>query len=115
MDFILLETIRPKTYVMFFTSIKLKWIKLYFFLVFATIFFSSRAQIVQYGRLEMPIDSDNEFYSLVPLDTAGLVLFRNFTGPKENQLELTRLDTALKVVWKGYLPIPKQFSFAGVK
>ncbi len=65
--------------------------------------------------MEIPINADIETYSVIPLDTAGIVLYRNFIGPKENILELTRVDTAFKTVWKGYLPVPKEFSFIYAK
>ncbi len=100
---------------MFFISIKSKWAKSVFFLTLACVSISSLAQVVQTGRLEVPIGHDFETYSVVPLDSSGLALYRSFEGPKENQLELTRLDTALQQVWKGFLPVPKGFSVASAK
>ena len=73
------------------------------------------AQVVQNGRLDIRIASSFESYSVISLDTAGVALYRNFIGPKENQLELIRLDTALNQVWRGFLPIPKEFSIASAK
>ncbi len=73
------------------------------------------AQVVQNGRMEIPISNSNESYSVLSLDTAGILLYRSFIGPKENQLELIRLDTVLHLVWKGFLPVPKEFSVVSAK
>ncbi len=98
---------------MFFISIKSKC---RFTFVFAfNLAFASYSQVHQNGRLDIPIGSDNESYAAFPIDTSGVVLYRNFIGPKENLLELTRMDTVLKKIWSGYLKIPKEFSFASTK
>jgi hypothetical protein len=73
------------------------------------------SQVFQNGRFEIPINNDIESYSVLPIDTAGIVLYRNFIGPKENLLELTRLDTVFNSIWKGYLPVPKEYSFVFAK
>ena len=65
--------------------------------------------------MEIPINSEVESYSAVSLDTAGIALYRAFIGKDEDQLELTRLDTSLHQVWKGFLPVPKGFSLASAK
>lgn len=95
---------------MFFTSTKLKWTSLA--IVFSCVVFISYGQVTQNGRYEVGISQDIESHQIVSLDTAGLVLYRNFTGPDENQVELTRLDTALNKKWHGFLHVTKGFSFA---
>ncbi len=99
-------------HVMFFMLTKSNC-KLIFLFLFG--FATAYPQVYQNGRLQIPINADIETYSVVPIDTAGIVLYRNFIGPKENMLELTRFDTAFKNVWKGYLPVPKEFSFVYAK
>jgi hypothetical protein len=98
---------------MFFTSIKLKWTSsLLFFFYMGT---SANAQVTQTSRIEIPIHQDIESYNVVTVDTSGIVLYRNFSGSIGNQLELTRLDTALVKVWKGYMPVPKGYNLVKAK
>ncbi len=98
---------------MFFMSIKSKC-KIAVVFVFSFCM-TAYPQVYQNGRFEIPINTDIESYSVVPVDTAGILLYRNFIMPKENLLELTRLDTAFQKVWKGYFPIPKELSFVYAK
>lgn len=95
---------------MFFTSTKLKWTSLVGFFLSAAL--ASSGQVAQDGRYEVAINQDIESYQIVSLDTSGLMLYRNFTGLQENQIELTRLDTALNKLWHGFVPVAKGYSFA---
>jgi hypothetical protein len=74
-----------------------------------------KAQVIQNGRLEIPIFSNAESYSVISLDTAGVALYRSFIGSNEDVVELVRMDTALHQVWKGYLPVPKGLSIVSAK
>jgi hypothetical protein len=65
--------------------------------------------------MEISIGSSIESYSVIPLDTAGIALYRSFMGPDQNQIEITRLDTALQVIWKGFLPVPRELSLVIAK
>lgn len=103
-----------KLHAMFFTLIKSRRSsRLSVFLTFLP--FILQSQVIQSGRIEIPIRSDIETYTAVSLDTSGIILHRSFIGTKEDQLELTRLDTSLHQVWKGFLPVPKDLSIAKVK
>ncbi|MGC4022020.1 MAG: hypothetical protein QM734_08790 [Cyclobacteriaceae bacterium] len=73
------------------------------------------AQVEQTGRIETPVRIDAEAFSIVSLDTAGLLLYRNFVGSAENQTELIRLDTSLQQKWRGFLPTPKTLQLKSVK
>src|SRR5260221_6363069 len=98
---------------MFFTSTKSRWIN--FSWILFCVAFEAGAQVTQTKRFEIPTHQAFESHQVVPLDSSGIILYRNYTGPKENQLELMRLDTALNEVWKGFLPVPKDFSYASSK
>ncbi len=98
---------------MYFTSTKLKWINFSYF--FFCLCISSYAQVTQTRRVEIPIDQDFESHHVITLDTSGIVLYREFSAPEGGQLELIRLDTALKRVWKGYVPFPKDFKMVKAK
>src|SRR5579864_6942372 len=100
---------------MFSTLTKSGLTKILCFLILIGAFYNSYAQVVQTKRFEIGIGSSFESYSVVPLDTGGIVLYRSFTGPTENQLEITRLDTALQVIWKGFLPVSKELSVVSAK
>ncbi len=101
---------------MFFILLKSGWNRrLSFFLLCILPTLELGAQVTQNARKEIPIQSDVEAYSVISLDTAGIALYRNFLGPKENQLELTRLDTSLHQLWKGFIAVPKGLSMAGTK
>src|ERR1041385_5099839 len=104
----LYATSAQKLQEMFFTSTKLKWISLLF--SFFCIGASADAQVTQTRRIEIPIGRDIESYNVVTLDTSGIILYRNFSGPGGSQLELTRLDTAFNKVWKGYMTYPKKYN-----
>jgi hypothetical protein len=105
---------RRKLHAMFFILIKSRRSSgLFFFLILFP--FILRSQVIQSGRIELPIQYDIETYSAISLDTSGIVLHRSFAGAKEDQLELTRLDTGLHQVWKGFLPIPKGLTIAKTK
>jgi len=97
---------------MFFTSTKLKSGKTCVALMLLLLaFFVSRAQLVANNRLEIPVQSDYESFYILPLDSSGLALYRTYVAPKENLIELQRLDTAFHQVWKGFLPFSKQYNF----
>src|SRR3954468_389789 len=100
---------------MFSTSTKSALSKFFFlcFVIFGS--YAVPAQVTQNGRAEIGISSSMESYSVVSLDTAGIILYRSFIGPKENQLELIRLDTALHNVWQGFLSMPKGLSLVSAK
>jgi len=94
---------------MFFTSTKLKWTSLAFLLSVTFVLFG---QVEQNGRYETAINQDNELHQIISLDSSGLLLYRTYFGPSENQLELTRLDTALNQLWHGFVSWPREYVFA---
>ena len=101
---------------MFSTSTRSESIRSIFCFLFLTqLSFALHAQVVQSGRIDIPINNNIETYSVVSLDTAGVVLYRSFIGPNENQVELIRMDTSLRVLWKGFLPVPKGLSVVSAK
>jgi hypothetical protein len=100
---------------MFSTSTKSALSKFFFLCFLISVSYAVSAQVTQNGRAEIGISSSMESYSVVSLDTAGIILYRSFIGPKENQLELIRLDTALHNVWQGFLSMPKGLSLVSAK
>lgn len=68
---------------------------------------SASAQLQQTVRYEIPLTSspDEENHSVVSLGYQGLMTYRRLLGRKEDQVELVRVDTTLREVWKGYIQI----------
>ncbi|MBS1681052.1 MAG: hypothetical protein JST48_05015 [Bacteroidetes bacterium] len=99
---------------MFSTLIKSRSTKI-IGILFSMLIHVAHGQILQTGRIEKPIQNNGEAYSIVSLDTAGLLLYRNFIGETQNQTELIRLDTALQQKWRGFFPSPKTTALITVK
>ncbi|HEV8513687.1 MAG TPA: hypothetical protein VGQ59_10440, partial [Cyclobacteriaceae bacterium] len=107
---------QKKIHAMFSTSIKSGLIRS--FLCISFLIQTScilQAQVLQKGRVEIGVRTSFESFSVVSLDSSGIALYRNFSGPTENQLELIRLDTALNQVYRGFLPVPKGFTVSSAK
>jgi hypothetical protein len=51
---------------------------------------------------------DNEDFQVVSTGRQGLMVYRRLTGRGEDQIELIRVDTALNVVWQGYIKIDRR-------
>lgn len=84
-------------------------------LILLTTGLSGYAQIEQTQRFESPIGGEFQSYSVAPLDTSGVLIYRRYSGSEGDQLELVRLDTAFREVWKGYLPIARDLLLLSVK
>lgn len=67
------------------------------------------AQISQTDRFEVPVEARSEFFDVVPTTDNGLVLYRQFAGLKEDQVQLIKLDTAFDEDWSGFLPVRKNY------
>ena len=73
------------------------------------------AQVMQTDRFEVPIQSKNEYFEIVPSSTYGLFLHRHLAGAKDDQLQLIRLDTAFQQDWAGFIPIPQNYRIMGTR
>src|SRR6185369_999920 len=113
MGITLCEMLIKRSPEMFFISTKLRWINFSCFFFCAAVY--SNAQVTQTRRIEIPIQQDFESHNVVTLDTSGIILYRGFVNPTGNHLELTRLDTAMSMVWKGAVPVPKGFTLIKAK
>jgi hypothetical protein len=71
------------------------------------------AQVIQSNRIEFPVSGSDETFEIIPAHENGLFLYRRFTTPAEDQMEIVRLDTALKEVWRGYLPVENKLLLLG--
>ncbi len=68
----------------------------------------AQAQIIQTGRVELPItDEASEKYSAVGLGQDGLIAYRRLDGKKLDQIEFIKMDTSLHENWKGFIELGK--------
>ncbi len=79
-----------------------------FLLSFFSALFAN-AQVAQTARIDLPVGSDNQVYSVISLGVSGIILFRNFTGQPTNVLEVIRYDTSLHQAWQKFVPVPRGF------
>lgn len=85
-------------------------------MVFSLISFVGQSQIQQTVRYEIPLSgNDEENFATVGVGEQGLMVYRRLLGRKEDQIELTRLDTSLHEVWKGYIQISRELSLLHVE
>ncbi|MBY0433767.1 MAG: hypothetical protein K2U26_06625 [Cyclobacteriaceae bacterium] len=86
-------------------------------LFFVSLCLTASSQIEQVGRVELLAqnDDENEPLKAMALDKKGLLLYRRLRGKKEDQIELTKLDTALHENWKGYITISKNLMLLRVQ
>ncbi len=64
-------------------------------------------------RFEIPLTAgQTEPYHTVSLQNDGLMLYSMIYGREQNAIELIRLDTAFKEIWKGYIPTEKNIAIA---
>jgi hypothetical protein len=78
-------------------------IVLFCFVFHASLF----SQIQQLARFELPVDEGKESFNVISAQQTGLLLYRNIETPDGRQLELIRVDSTLKQVWQGYIPIDR--------
>lgn len=81
--------------------------------IFLLLTISAFAQVSQ-SRFELPLrGNQSEAYRTLSLDDHGLLLYGLFIGKEDNAVELIRLDTTFKEVWKGFLPVPRNLFITG--
>lgn len=68
----------------------------------------SVGQMQQAGRLEIPVpNNENANFSVVAAGQEGLMLYRRLYASPQDKLEITRVDTLFKQVWRGTIEIAK--------
>ena len=75
-----------------------------FCFAFHSVLFS---QIQQLARFELPVDFGKENFNVISAQQSGLLLYRNLETKEGRQLELIRVDSTLKQVWQGYIPVDR--------
>jgi len=64
-------------------------------------------QLVQSLRFEVPLGGNEKNFDVIPTQDDGLYLQRRVITTEGDQIEVARLDTTFRAVWRGYLPIER--------
>ena len=104
---------------MFFISIRYRFNKLksYYpgiFLLTTLLSCTAAAQVVQSNRLELLLGEFEASFEVANAWEKGLFLYR-MVEAQENQLELTHIDSALQIQWRGLLNLGKNMVVARTK
>lgn len=75
----------------------------------------SSAQVVQTGRVELVVKGHEENYTAIGLGSSGMMLYRRVAGKKDDEIEFSKLDTALRQQWNGKIVIEKNLVFLRAK
>src|SRR6218665_553791 len=75
---------------------------------------ASVAQITQSARYEFALGHEDANFEIITAHQNGLFLLRRLlTDTDQDQLEITKLDTAFVQSWQGYLPFDKRYLLVG--
>ncbi len=90
---------------------------LLFTLIFSLLFFVDLfAQIEQPGRIEIPMEDEDEYFDVVPADDKGIVLYRevrNRDTRMEHKYQVILIDTALNKKWENHYFIHLRYIIRG--
>lgn len=70
---------------------------------------------MQTDRFEIPVDNSAESFQIVPSSERGLFLYRHFSGGKQEQFQLIRVDTSFQQIWAGFIATEKNYRLMGTK
>lgn len=75
----------------------------------------ARAQVKQPKRVELKLEENDGYYTLISAQEQGLVLFNELNGRRDGNfhLQIMRLDTALNKVWDWTYSGPSSMVFTG--
>ncbi len=73
------------------------------------------AQVIQSARFEVALnDLESSHFGTEALGENGLVLYRQISGMGQDQLEIVKLDTAFREIWKVHIDVNKTQSLLRV-
>ena len=104
-------------FVMFFISTK-RWLTkaiLFAALLAVFVFTETDGQVLQTERYEYHIGGQEKEFDVIPAGFSGLYLQRYLFGPKGDQIQIIKLDTAFKETWSGFLSVEKNYMIMGRK
>jgi len=90
---------------------------LIFIFIFVTVLISeSHAQIQQPGRIEIPMEDDDEIFSVIPAEEKGIIMYREVRNREtrmEYKYQVILVDTALNKTWENYYYINLRYVLIG--
>ena len=90
---------------------------LIFIFIFVTVLISeSHAQIQQPGRIEIPMEDDDEIFSVIPAKEKGIIMYREVRNREtrmEYKYQVILVDTALNKTWENYYYINLRYVLIG--
>ena len=77
---------------------------------------NGNCQISQTGRFEINLTKEEpDDYTTAGLEQNGLMLYRRHPGKKQDQIELIKIDTALRETWRGFIVVEKRMTIMQVQ
>jgi hypothetical protein len=90
------------------SSTSLRWMRTKFILPFLLLLTTCSLAQVRQVRFEIPLtEGQTEPYRTVSLQKQGLLLYASFVADGQAALEVTRIDTTFKELWKGYIKLER--------
>jgi hypothetical protein len=91
--------------------------KLFFIaFIFSLFVIDTYAQLEQPGRIEIPIDDDDEYFEVVSAGERGIVLYREVENREtrmERKYQVALIDTAINLKWESYFYIDLRYIMRG--
>jgi hypothetical protein len=102
---------------MFSTSTKLLCIRhlLRACLIIFLLLPEGHAQVLQPGRLEIPVPPGEGQFEVVNGLKGGLFLYRQYSGQQEDAVQLIKVDTAFEQIFNGFIYVEKNYLIVGKK
>ncbi len=75
----------------------------------------AKAQLKENGNIELPIENEQYHYMPFSLESEGILLYRELRIKSSNVFELIRVDTSLKVVWRGGINLKENSKYQSAK
>ncbi len=88
----------------------------FIFIFFTLSIFESFAQLQQPGRIEIPMEDEDEDFSVIPAGEKGIVMYREVRNREtrmEYKYQVILVDTALNKVWENYYFINVRYVLRG--
>ncbi len=77
--------------------------------------FATLAQVNQTDQFSLELRDDEEKYRIAGLGEKGAMLYRQVSSGNEDRIELIKIDTTLKTIWKNYFIVAKSLNLLRVQ
>lgn len=73
------------------------------------------AQVMQTGRIEVPVQGRDNAFNIIPSSDDGLFLYQQLAGVGDDQLHLIHLDSGFHQNWAGFISVEKNYRVMSTK